>query len=122
MKPKWTVVSVDKVTQVTNQFDVSSVKWECRLDGNSHIPKIVFLSLCRVNSQLDKKAQEEDGEQRKKLRERGKKDTGDLDSDDDDELSDLGDDDEEDDYDSELKKTENKSDVLPDASRVSIND
>lgn len=93
-------------------------------DGNSHSHKIVFFffSLCRVNSQVDKKEQEEDGEQGKKLRGRGKKDIDDLDSDDDDdELSDLGDDNDDDD-DSVPKKTKNKSDVLPVASRVSIKD
>ncbi|XP_068559607.1 uncharacterized protein C9orf85 homolog [Cebidichthys violaceus] len=81
-----------------------------------------------VNSQEDKKEEEEDDKQKKKGR--GKKDLDDLDSDDDDDddddddnLSDLRDDDdkEEDfDSDSEPKKRPNRSDVLPDVSRVSF--
>ncbi|XP_074494420.1 LOW QUALITY PROTEIN: uncharacterized protein C9orf85 homolog [Sebastes fasciatus] len=91
-----------------------------------------------INSQEDKKEEEEeeeeeekekekeDVEQKKKGRGRGKKDLDDLDSDDDDDddLSDLGDDDddvrEDFDRDLETKKTQNKSDVLPDVSRVNV--
>ncbi|KAF1389723.1 hypothetical protein PFLUV_G00076440 [Perca fluviatilis] len=84
-----------------------------------------------VNSQEDKTEEEEDGEQKKK--ERRKKNLDDLDSDyddddDDDDLSDLRDDDNDDnkgdniERDSEPKKTQNKSDVLPDVSRVNIKD
>lgn len=77
-----------------------------------------------INSQEDKTEQEEDGEQRTKGRGRGKKDIGDLDSDDED-FSDPGDDDdEEEDFsnDSEPKKAQNRSDVLPDVSRVKVKD
>lgn len=88
-------------------------------------PHCVLLSLCRINSQEDKTEQEEDGEQRKKGRGQGKKDIGDLDSDDED-FSDPGDDDddEEEDFsnDSEPKKAQNRSDVLPDVSRVKVKD
>ncbi|XP_054482742.1 uncharacterized protein C9orf85 homolog [Anoplopoma fimbria] len=79
-----------------------------------------------VNSQEDKDEEEEDDEKKKKGCGRGKKDLDDLDSDDDD-LSDLRDDDDDDDdkgedfnSDSEPKKRQNKSDVLPDASRVTF--
>ncbi|XP_073321458.1 uncharacterized protein C9orf85 homolog [Pagrus major] len=87
-----------------------------------------------LNSEDDKKDQEEDGEQRKKGPGRGKKDMDDLDSgdeDDDDDLSDLGDNDDDDDNDdegedsdndSELKKPQKKSDGLPDLSRVNVKD
>ena len=90
-----------------------------------------LLPFCRVNSEGDKKDQEEDGEQRKKGPGRGKKDMDasdsddDDDDDDDDDLSDLGDDDDEgevSDNDSEQKKTQKKSDVLPDVSRVNVKD
>ncbi|XP_044053950.1 uncharacterized protein C9orf85 homolog [Siniperca chuatsi] len=76
-----------------------------------------------VNSQVDKTEQEEDGEQRKRGYGRGKKDRDDLNSDDDDDLSDLGDGNDEDfDSDSVPKKTQNKSDVLPDVSQVNVKD
>ncbi|XP_030273460.1 uncharacterized protein C9orf85 homolog [Sparus aurata] len=82
-----------------------------------------------VNSEGDKKDQEDDGEQRKKGPRRGKKDMDDSDNDDDDDdddLSDLGDDDddegEDSDNGSEQKKTQKKSDVLPDVSRVNVKD
>ncbi|XP_031705389.1 uncharacterized protein C9orf85 homolog [Anarrhichthys ocellatus] len=75
-----------------------------------------------VNSEEDKKEEEEEDEQKKKGR--GKKDVDDLDSDDDD-LSDRRDDDdkeEDSDSDSEPKKRQNRSDVLPDVSRVHFKD
>ncbi|XP_070690247.1 uncharacterized protein C9orf85 homolog [Pempheris klunzingeri] len=80
-----------------------------------------------VNSEVDQEEQKEDSEQKQKGR--GKKDMDDLDSDDDyddDNLSDLGDDDDDEegdfDSDSKPKKTQNKSDVLPDVSRVNVKD
>lgn len=91
-------------------------------------PYFVLLSLCRINSQVDKKEEEEDGEQRNKGSGQGKKDVDNLDSDgenDDDDLSDPGDEDDdegEDFHDSESKKTKNKSDVLPEVSQVNITD
>lgn len=89
-------------------------------------PPFDLLPLCRVNSEGDKKDQEDDDEQRKKGPGRGKKDMDDSDSDDDDDdLSDLGDDDDEgedSDNGSEQKKTQKKSDVLPDVSRVNVKD
>uniref|UniRef100_A0AAQ4QHX5 Chromosome 9 open reading frame 85 n=1 Tax=Gasterosteus aculeatus aculeatus TaxID=481459 RepID=A0AAQ4QHX5_GASAC len=84
-----------------------------------------------LNSHEDK---EEDDEQKKKRRGRGKKDLDDLDSDDDynddddddDDLSDLrGDDGDKGadlESDSEPKKQQNGSDVLPDVSTVSFKD
>lgn len=80
-----------------------------------------------LNSQVDKTDQEEDGEQRKKGHGRGKKDTDNLDSDDcddDDDLSDFGDDDDDEgeDFDSVPKKSQDKSDVLPDVSQVHVKD
>ncbi|XP_076586013.1 uncharacterized protein C9orf85 homolog [Chaetodon auriga] len=80
-----------------------------------------------INSEVDKKEEEEDGEQTKKGRGRGKRDMGDLDSDDDyddDDFSDLGDDNEEEDFsnDSEPQKTQSKFNVLPDVSRVEVKD
>ncbi|XP_059193358.1 uncharacterized protein C9orf85 homolog [Centropristis striata] len=87
-----------------------------------------------INSEGDNKEEEEeeeekeDGAQKKKGRGRRKKDLDDSDSDDDfhDDLSDLEDDDdgEGDDLDnnSDAKKTQNKSDVLPDVSRVNVKD
>lgn len=93
----------------------------------SVLTHFVFLSLCRLNSQVDKTDQEEDGEQRKKGHGRGKKDTDNLDSDDcddDDDLSDFGDDDDDEgeDFDSVPKKSQDKSDVLPDVSQVQVKD
>lgn len=86
-----------------------------------------LLSLCRINSQADQEEQEEeDGGQKKKGR--GKKDVDDLDSDDEDfDLSDHGDDDDDEGEDLhndlEQKKTQSdKSDALPDVSRVSFKD
>ncbi|TMS03925.1 Uncharacterized protein E3U43_000814 [Larimichthys crocea] len=81
-----------------------------------------------INSQADQEEQEEeDGGQKKKGRGRGKKDADDLDSDDEDfDLSDHGDDDDDNEgedlhNDSEQKKTQSdKSDALPDVSRVSF--
>uniref|UniRef100_UPI0037E72565 uncharacterized protein C9orf85 homolog n=1 Tax=Semicossyphus pulcher TaxID=241346 RepID=UPI0037E72565 len=80
-----------------------------------------------VNSGDNKEEEEDDSEQRKEGRGRGKKNTDDLDSDDDyddNDLSDFGDDDEGEDFDSdtEPKKTQNKSDALPDVSRVKVKD
>lgn len=80
-----------------------------------------------INSQIDQNEPEQDGEQKKKGRGRGKKDMDDFDSDDydDDDLSDLGDDNdngEDFDDDSEPKKTQSESDVLPDISRVNVKD
>ncbi|XP_051278635.1 uncharacterized protein C9orf85 homolog [Dicentrarchus labrax] len=78
-----------------------------------------------INSEADDKEQEEDGEQKKKERGPGKKDVDGLDSDDDyddDDLSDLRDSDDDTGEDSEQKKTQDKSDVLPDVSRVSFKD
>ncbi|XP_037338411.2 uncharacterized protein C9orf85 homolog [Pungitius pungitius] len=80
-----------------------------------------------LNSHED---QEDDDEQKKKGRRRAKKDVDDLDSDDDysDDLSDLRDDDDDGDKradldsDSEPKKQQNGSDVLPDVSKVSFKD
>ncbi len=71
--------------------------------------------------------QDEDGKPTKKGRGRGKKDVDGLDSDDDcgdDDLSDLGEEHDEEDFvsDSVPKKTQNKSDVLPDVSRINIKD
>lgn len=73
----------------------------------------------------DDEEEEEDVKQVKKGCGRGKKDLGDLDSDDDyddDDLSDLKDDDEDFQCDSETKKAQKKSDVLPDVSRVKVKD
>ncbi|KAF3695936.1 putative protein C9orf85 -like protein [Channa argus] len=84
-----------------------------------------------VNSHLDKKGQEEDGEQKKTRCRRGSKKTADLDSDDsydDDDyderdFGDLEDKDGEDfDSDSELKKTQNNSAAFPDLSQVHVID
>ncbi|KAK2837443.1 hypothetical protein Q5P01_014655 [Channa striata] len=78
-----------------------------------------------VNSQLDKKEQEEDVGQRKTRCGRGRKEIADLDSDDsyDDDFGDLEDEDGEDlDSDSRLKKTENKSTEVPDVSHVHVKD
>ncbi|XP_026177482.1 uncharacterized protein C9orf85 homolog [Mastacembelus armatus] len=79
-----------------------------------------------VNSHLDKKEQEEEGEQRKKGQGRGTKDMGHLDSDDDysdDDFGDLEDEDDEDfASDSGQKKSQNKSAALPDVSRVNVKD
>ncbi|XP_029295509.1 uncharacterized protein C9orf85 homolog [Cottoperca gobio] len=102
---------------------------KCGKKGNIVIP---------INSQGDKKEEEEEEkeedavEKQKKGLGRGKKDVDDLDSDDvdDDNLSDPADDDDDDDddegedldSDSKPKKTPNKSDVLPDVSRVSFKD
>ncbi|XP_020513470.2 uncharacterized protein C9orf85 homolog [Labrus bergylta] len=84
-----------------------------------------------INSQEEgnEDEEEEDGEQTKKGRGRGKKNMDDLDTDDDfddddDDLSDFGDKDEREDSDCnpEAKKTQKKSDVIPDVSRVKIKD
>lgn len=102
-----------------------NTKWTIFFSPCSHLtqPRFVLLLLCRVISQVDKEEREA-GDQRKKGR--GKKDMDDLDSDDDcdeDDLSDFrddSDDEEEDLDDSESKKTKNKSNVLPDISRINI--
>lgn len=104
-----------------------NTKWTIFFSPCSHLtqPRFVLLLLCRVISQVDKEEREA-GDQRKKGRGRGKKDMDDLDSDDDcdeDDLSDFrddSDDEEEDLDDSESKKTKNKSNVLPDISRINI--
>ncbi|KAI3372446.1 hypothetical protein L3Q82_022932, partial [Scortum barcoo] len=70
-----------------------------------------------INSQVDKQEQEEDGKQKKG---RGKKDMDGLDSDDDDDSNDLGEDDEDYNSDSVLTKTQDRSDVVPDVSRVYV--
>ncbi|XP_042344428.1 uncharacterized protein C9orf85 homolog [Plectropomus leopardus] len=77
-----------------------------------------------INSQGDKKEEEEVVDQRKKGCGQRRKDLDDLDSEDDydeDDLSDLEDDNDLD-SDSESKKTKTKSDALPDVSRVNIKD
>lgn len=81
-----------------------------------------------INSQEDKNEEP----QLKTGRRRGKKDSDDLDSDDDfdddEDLSDFGDDDEENGEgedlksDQESKKTQKKSDVLPDVSQIKVKD
>ncbi|XP_063752377.1 uncharacterized protein C9orf85 homolog isoform X2 [Eleginops maclovinus] len=87
----------------------------------------IVIPINKNDGEEEEKEEEDDKkvvEGRKKGRGRGKKDLDDLDSDDDD-LSDFGDDDEEgEDLDSgsESKKTQNKSDALPDVSRVRFND
>nr|XP_019949362.1 PREDICTED: uncharacterized protein C9orf85 homolog [Paralichthys olivaceus] len=74
-----------------------------------------------INSHLDNTEPEEDGEQTKKGRERGKKDMDSDDDDFDDDFGDLDDKDDEDfDSDSSRKKTQNVSAALPDVSRVSF--
>ncbi|XP_034728204.1 uncharacterized protein C9orf85 homolog [Etheostoma cragini] len=83
-------------------------------------------SLCRINSQEDQteEEEEEDGEQKMKGQ---KKNLDGLDSDEEEEKEEDDDDDDDDegdniDRDSEPKKTQNKTDVLPDVSRVTIKD
>lgn len=79
--------------------------------------------LCRINSNLDQNEQNEDGEQKKMKQGQGKEDIDDLDSDDDyddNDLSDVEDEDDED-FDCDLgPKTQNKSDALPDVSRIKV--
>ncbi|XP_027130041.1 uncharacterized protein C9orf85 homolog [Larimichthys crocea] len=79
-----------------------------------------------INSQADQEEQEEEEDGGQKKKGRGKKDVDDLDSDDEDfDLSDHGDDDDDEGEDLhndlEQKKTQSdKSDALPDVSRVSF--
>ncbi|KAF7667895.1 hypothetical protein LDENG_00042280 [Lucifuga dentata] len=82
-----------------------------------------------VNSEIDKKEQEEDSHQKKKGDGQHKKDLNDLDSDNDD-FDDVDfalgddDDDEEEDFDSDSgpKKRQKKSVMLPDMSQIKIKD
>lgn len=92
-------------------------------------PYFVSLSLYRINSQVDKKDEEEGCVEQYEGHRQGKKDMDDLDSDDeydDDNSSDLGNEDDADegeDFDHYVsKKTKKKSDVIPDVSHVNVED